>query len=835
MFGAGSWSSPIVISDDEDEAYVERELELEQRLSSPRGRYVEYYNNFEYVDEYEDDLVDRRLWGTSRPAYYEGTPEEDMLYGTVSTLSPFYRVMEESRAGYEASISAGSKRKRPVGDASFDSPPRTLPPPPAVSLTIPGGVQLPPASKREAKNKKKKRKREEAERLRTAGLHGPPHLGPSTSRKAGPSYVVPPLHPPPLAISNSYSSIPHMPYSQPTSFPLPLKPLFMTPQLTTPLPPPIPLRHQSSTTSLQPTIPPSTARYNHLTPAYTRTGPLPPPPGPPIPPAPLVKQHHPPPQPKGIIGRPRREDPNAQHGSYPAELKEPLPEPRRTLIMDPLPKKYRNASFVRWWAMRFGPQDAVTLRIEVDGGKALVEFATPDVARAAFNSPRIYGEGKEHIRVWWYRADLELEEGEIDEEDDFPLLPVPSTLPNASGIHPSFPAQDIMHPSTSKPALSLAIPRPSTPVEDHPSRQFPAPVMPSKMTLPQPSTVPAPIKQSTSTSVPTDIDSGASDSFMRGLQAAGELLNEVHDEMISLASSTRNSAITVEPMDVRTTVSETVARSVLHERAPVSMDVVQSAVDAPSPTSTEASTAVASSSVTDQSPSPTLGSPKATPTPPLNDLHVPKVSSKRNDELTKLLARKQELEEKIAHSQAKLRKAPEKTDAVPNKPTKAEDLRKLVLESKKARTVTIVSADTRSDIIVAATMPPGQNVVTSGPDAGQVAFSLASAHSDNADLGDLALSFIAESIKTVSPLLPPIPPPTSLTPPSPEPISMSSSSTPEPQPMVPLAETKATWLLKEANDDRECLKKLEGCKDRKERMRLLSALRKRQDTVEARW
>lgn len=49
IHGVGSVNSPIVISDDEDEAYVE--LELEQRLSSPQEGM-----ELEFDDDYQPDV-----------------------------------------------------------------------------------------------------------------------------------------------------------------------------------------------------------------------------------------------------------------------------------------------------------------------------------------------------------------------------------------------------------------------------------------------------------------------------------------------------------------------------------------------------------------------------------------------------------------------------------------------------------------------------------------------------------------------------------------------------------------------------------------------------------
>ncbi|EKM57598.1 uncharacterized protein PHACADRAFT_251305 [Phanerochaete carnosa HHB-10118-sp] len=75
--------------------------------------------------------------------------------------------------------------------------------------------------------------------------------------------------------------------------------------------------------------------------------------------------------------------------------------------------------------MNFGPQPPVAPRIDLDvkAGKALIEFATAETARLAWESDRLTGEGKEHVRAYWYRvpgigADAgvgELEEGEIED------------------------------------------------------------------------------------------------------------------------------------------------------------------------------------------------------------------------------------------------------------------------------------------------------------------------------------------------------------------------------------------------------------------------------------
>lgn len=134
---------------------------------------------------------------------------------------------------------------------------------------------------------------------------------------------------------------------------------------------------------------------------------------------------------KKILGMPRESDKGRQ-GIFPIEtVHHPLPDPTRTLVLAPIPKKYRNAEFVTHWARKFTRQSQ---RIEVDKmlGKALVEFQNVALAERAHGSIRMMGEGKEHIRAWWYRGPAknpsDLEEGEIEEGvvEDLPPQPQPN-------------------------------------------------------------------------------------------------------------------------------------------------------------------------------------------------------------------------------------------------------------------------------------------------------------------------------------------------------------------------------------------------------------------------
>ncbi|KAI0641318.1 hypothetical protein C8Q79DRAFT_302095 [Trametes meyenii] len=112
----------------------------------------------------------------------------------------------------------------------------------------------------------------------------------------------------------------------------------------------------------------------------------------------------------------------------------PLPIASRTVVVTHLPKKFRVQTFVSTWAKRFG--HVARLELEVKAGKALVEFDRPQQAEAAFASPKLRGDGKEHIRVYWYQGSTssplppttragEVEEGEIEEGEVVEVAPPP--------------------------------------------------------------------------------------------------------------------------------------------------------------------------------------------------------------------------------------------------------------------------------------------------------------------------------------------------------------------------------------------------------------------------
>ncbi|KAG5642366.1 hypothetical protein DXG03_002963 [Asterophora parasitica] len=112
-----------------------------------------------------------------------------------------------------------------------------------------------------------------------------------------------------------------------------------------------------------------------------------------------------------------------------------IPNPARTLVMEQLPKSYRNTDWVNAWSKSACGAYPVRSSIDPSAAKALVEFATAELARKAWGSPRLgaslvglkthqlKGRPREDlIKAWWYRVDGvganagvgEIEEGEIE-------------------------------------------------------------------------------------------------------------------------------------------------------------------------------------------------------------------------------------------------------------------------------------------------------------------------------------------------------------------------------------------------------------------------------------
>ncbi|KAF8069100.1 hypothetical protein FPV67DRAFT_1105791 [Lyophyllum atratum] len=164
----------------------------------------------------------------------------------------------------------------------------------------------------------------------------------------------------------------------------------------------------------------------------------------PAPPPALAPAPAPPPAPLQSIGMKPDQDPSSKHGLYQisagtasskSDAAPYIPNPARTLVMEQLPKPNRTKDFVNSWSKSACGAYPVYLNIDPPAAKALVEFATAELARKAWSSPRLgsalvglkthqlKGRPREDlIKVWWYRVDGvganagvgEIEEGEIE-------------------------------------------------------------------------------------------------------------------------------------------------------------------------------------------------------------------------------------------------------------------------------------------------------------------------------------------------------------------------------------------------------------------------------------
>ncbi|KAG0697604.1 hypothetical protein DFH29DRAFT_945439 [Suillus ampliporus] len=122
------------------------------------------------------------------------------------------------------------------------------------------------------------------------------------------------------------------------------------------------------------------------------------------------------------IGHAPEADPNSKTGTYVKRLAS-QPNPSCTLVLDSIPMRFRNPSWVHKWAVNAGEAEPVCIDVDAKSGKALVEFVDSASARKAFQSKQLKGKGKHAIRVWWYRVTGvgsnagvgEIEEGEVED------------------------------------------------------------------------------------------------------------------------------------------------------------------------------------------------------------------------------------------------------------------------------------------------------------------------------------------------------------------------------------------------------------------------------------
>lgn len=441
---SGSAQSPIVVSDDEEDSIVV-ERELADRITTPSPRqsdFGEYSpNHAHHWDRVEDRKVDRFLHD---PLSDDDDPNDHYGRGTLcDSYLCFMIVKPPAPIGHPR---VGQKRgwdSMTPGGEYFPPPQRKR------SMTMsshhsngghpPVSHSNPPLESRAARKKRRKRERLAAE---VDAQSKTPTISKSSSNRPPKTYQIPTIP----SSSRPHRSLPRGEPSRRPSLPLPAKPSatllpplpfssdsmassMIPPAVTFPNLPPSFSFSSSTTHHTLPLIPPQSAPILSFT--SSLSVPLPPKPKealiPPPAPAPdSLPELQPVPissLPKKQIGMQSESDTSGKHGTYALPKSSPLPDPARTLIMELMPKKFRTPLFVRNWAMSIGthPRGSPP-RIDLDlrTGKALIEFANRDLASLGWASPRLpIGDGKEHIRVWWYRDSnghrAELEEGEIEE------------------------------------------------------------------------------------------------------------------------------------------------------------------------------------------------------------------------------------------------------------------------------------------------------------------------------------------------------------------------------------------------------------------------------------
>ncbi|KIK96641.1 hypothetical protein PAXRUDRAFT_292952 [Paxillus rubicundulus Ve08.2h10] len=109
-------------------------------------------------------------------------------------------------------------------------------------------------------------------------------------------------------------------------------------------------------------------------------------------------------------------------GNYSKSLPK-QPSPACTLVLDSIPQRYRTLPWVTNWASIAGQVTPMQVDVDTNKGKALIEFPDAVAARKAFISKQLRGKGRQAIRAWWYRVSgvglkssgIELEEGEIED------------------------------------------------------------------------------------------------------------------------------------------------------------------------------------------------------------------------------------------------------------------------------------------------------------------------------------------------------------------------------------------------------------------------------------
>ncbi|KAJ7669518.1 hypothetical protein DFH06DRAFT_1469097 [Mycena polygramma] len=175
-----------------------------------------------------------------------------------------------------------------------------------------------------------------------------------------------------------------------------------------------------SSTSTPRTISPSSSA-SPPPPLPRQVTPTPPPPPPPPPAAATAAKVTAPKKPVSlIIGMNPDKDRHSKHGTFhpsPHAItslpSNPdgsayIPNPARTLVMEQLPKTHRTREFIKSWSKGACGAHPVYFAVDPPSAKALVEFATAELARKAWGSPKLGGVSGPPVKgkpradwVWW--------------------------------------------------------------------------------------------------------------------------------------------------------------------------------------------------------------------------------------------------------------------------------------------------------------------------------------------------------------------------------------------------------------------------------------------------
>ncbi|KIJ61584.1 hypothetical protein HYDPIDRAFT_31189 [Hydnomerulius pinastri MD-312] len=464
--GAGSISSPIVISDDEDEAVVESQLKAVDSDSSllaeaddleeatPPDVNPPYEGLSPNVRDVHTSSSVAKTVGYSmalRMGFRPGHGLGLQLDGRVEPLSPgLKRKRTDTGIGFQGksqSSEQGCEDSTKKGEAREDHKKRKEEPPvpPPKAKLLNQNISLPP---KPAKARKATAAKGKGKQPASGSQHPSKPPGIPTGSEAPPDPSYSPMGGVPSGSTVPYPTPPYPPLSSQTQR---LNPGFNSfpacfPLNASGLPEPWQMPYwlgyagssyvpwQESTS----TIPNDFVTQLDHTSSTSSTQRLPPGPGPSAStkdmPSQPPKNEAPgafsvmksiPKRPKLnlIIGRGREADLQNTHGTYKTHFPN-QPDPSRTLVLDSIPQRYRTVTWVTNWAVNAGQANPIQVDVDIKKGKGLIEFPDASSALKAFSSRQLRGKGKQAVRAWWYRVPVlaskrvvgEIEEGEIEEE-----------------------------------------------------------------------------------------------------------------------------------------------------------------------------------------------------------------------------------------------------------------------------------------------------------------------------------------------------------------------------------------------------------------------------------